>query len=65
MLLVVVALARSLGLDAESALRRATSKLAARADRTLALAEERGLDLATMTDDERERLYQEARGSTG
>jgi len=64
-LLVVVALARSLGLDAESALRRATSKLAERADRTLALAEERGLDLATMPDEERERLYREARGSTG
>jgi len=63
-LLVVVALARSLGLDAESALRRATSKLAARADRTLALAEERGLDLAAMPDEELERLYQEARGST-
>jgi len=64
-LLVVVALARSLGLDAESALRRATTKLATRADRTIALAEERGLDLAELGDEEREALYREARGSVG
>jgi MazG family protein len=61
LLLTIVALARHVGLDAESALRRSTAKLAARADRTLALAEERGLDLRTMSEDEALALYREAR----
>jgi MazG family protein len=63
LLLTIVALARHVGLDAESALRRSTSKLAERADRTIELAEERGLDLRAMSDDETVSLYREARGS--
>jgi tetrapyrrole methylase family protein/MazG family protein len=61
LLLTVVAVARHLGIDAESALRRSTSKLAVRADRTLALAAERGLDLRSMSEDEVLALYREAR----
>jgi MazG family protein len=61
LLLTVVAVARHVGLDAESALRRSTAKLARRADRTLALAEERGLDLRAMSEDEILSLYREAR----
>jgi tetrapyrrole methylase family protein/MazG family protein len=61
LLLTVVAVARHLGIDAESALRRSTSKLALRADRTLALAAERGLDLRSMSEDEVLTLYREAR----
>jgi MazG family protein len=61
LLLTVVAVARHLGVDAESALRRSTAKLATRADRTLALAQERGLDLREMTEDEVLALYREAR----
>jgi MazG family protein len=61
LLLAVVAVARHVGVDAESALRRSTAKLAARADRTLALAEERGLDLRTLGEDEILALYREAR----
>ena len=60
-LLVVVAAARALGLDAESALRRATTKLAVRAEATLALARERGLDLASMPEADVLALYREAR----
>jgi tetrapyrrole methylase family protein/MazG family protein len=60
-LLVVVAAARALDLDAESALRRATTKLALRAERTLALAHERGLDLALMREADVLALYREAK----
>jgi len=63
LLLTIVALARHVGLDAESALRRSTTKLAERADRTLALAEERGIDLREAGEDEALALYREARGS--
>jgi MazG family protein len=61
LLLTIVALARHVGLDAESALRRSTAKLAVRADRTIALAEERGLDLRTMSEVDALALYREAR----
>jgi MazG family protein len=61
LLLTVVAVARHAGLDAESALRRATSKLAARAERTLQIARERGMDLRAMTEDEVLAVYREAR----
>lgn len=60
-LLATVAVARLLGLDAESALRRATTRLAARAERTFALAEARRLDLAEATPDQLLELYREAK----
>lgn len=60
-LLAVVGLAHTLGIDAESALRRATTTFAGRAERTLALASRRGLDPATLSDDELLALYREAR----
>jgi tetrapyrrole methylase family protein/MazG family protein len=60
-LLAVVAVARQLGLDAESALRRATTRLAGRAERTLALATERGLDPEALGEDELLALYEEAK----
>jgi MazG family protein len=60
-LLAVVAVARRLGVDAESALRRATAKFADRYERTSALAAERGLDMETMTEEDLLALYHEAR----
>ena len=60
-LLAAVGVARTLGVDPESALRRATTRFAGRAERTLALAEERGLDPAVLSDDELLALYREAR----
>jgi MazG family protein len=60
-LLAVVAVARRLGVDAESALRRATAKFADRYERTSALAAERGLDMETMAEEDLVALYQEAR----
>jgi MazG family protein len=60
-LLAVVAIARRLGLDAESALRRATTRFADRAERTLALASHRGLDPEGLTEDELLELYREAK----
>lgn len=62
-LLAVVAVARQLGLDAESALRRATTRLADRAERTLALATERGLDPEALGEDELLALYEEAKAA--
>ena len=62
-LLAAVGVARLLGLDAESALRRATTRFAARAEGTLALATERGLDPADLSDDELLALYDEAKGA--
>jgi tetrapyrrole methylase family protein/MazG family protein len=59
-LLAVVAIARQLGLDAESALRRATTRFADRAERTLALATERGLDPEALGQQELLELYREA-----
>jgi MazG family protein len=60
-LLAAVAVARKLGLDAESALRRATSRFAARYERTAALAAERGLEMEHLTEDELLALFREAR----
>ncbi len=62
-LLAVVAVARSMGLDAESALRRATTKFAARYEATAALAAERGLDMERLTPEELLALYDEAKAS--
>ena len=60
-LLAAVAVARRLGVDAESALRRATAKFADRYERTSALAAERGLDMETMAEEELLAVYEEAR----
>jgi tetrapyrrole methylase family protein/MazG family protein len=60
-LLAAVAVARMLGLDAESALRRATGTFATRAERTLALAVERGLDPEKLDEDALLALYREAK----
>jgi MazG family protein len=61
-LLAAVAVARLLGLDAESALRRATARFAERAERTFALATERGLDPQAMDEPALLALYLEAKG---
>ena len=63
MLLAVVAVARQLGLDAESALRRATARFADRAERTFALATERGLDPEALDEAELLSLYREAKAA--
>jgi len=60
-LLAAVAVARLRGLDAESALRRATATFATRAERTFALAVERGLDPERLDEDELLALYREAK----
>jgi tetrapyrrole methylase family protein/MazG family protein len=62
-LLAVVAVARSLDLDAESALRRATTKFAARYEATVALAAARDLDMEQLTPEELLALYGEAKAS--
>ena len=61
-LLAVVAVARKLGLDAESALRRATTRFAGRFERTASLARERGLDLEALDEATLLSLYGEAKG---
>jgi tetrapyrrole methylase family protein/MazG family protein len=60
-LLAAVAVARLRGLDAESALRRATATFATRAERTFALAVQRGLDPERLNEDELLALYREAK----
>jgi tetrapyrrole methylase family protein/MazG family protein len=60
-LLAVVAVARLLDLDAESALRRATSRFADRFEATAALAAARGLDLASLDPAAMAALYEEAK----
>jgi tetrapyrrole methylase family protein / MazG family protein len=62
-LLAVVAVSRHLGLDAESALRRATSRFAARFEATAALAATRGLELESMEPDAIVALYEEAKAA--
>ncbi|MEP6758702.1 MAG: nucleoside triphosphate pyrophosphohydrolase [Actinomycetota bacterium] len=62
-LLAAVGVCRMLGLDAESALRRATTRFATRAERTLALAAERGVDPAALPEGELLDLYREAKDS--
>jgi tetrapyrrole methylase family protein/MazG family protein len=63
-LLAAVAVGRQLGLDAESALRRATTRFAGRTERTLALAAERGIDPETLDEEELLALYREAKDPT-
>jgi tetrapyrrole methylase family protein/MazG family protein len=60
-LFAAVAVAGWLGVDAEAALRRATAAFAARAERFLALAAERGIDPSSATQEELLRLFDEAR----
>jgi tetrapyrrole methylase family protein/MazG family protein len=60
-LFATVALARRLGVDAESALRRTIRGFAARYERFEALAAERGLDVATAPEDELRALFREAK----
>jgi MazG family protein len=56
-----VAVAWMSGLDAESALRRATARFAARAERTLALADERGVDPERLDDTALLSLFRDAK----
>jgi MazG family protein len=60
-LFATVAVAHTLGVDAESALRRTVRRFASRYERFMALAAERGLDVATMPEQEARRLFREAR----
>jgi MazG family protein len=60
-LFATVAVGRKLGIDAESALRRTVRGFAARYERFVALAAERGLEVATMPEEEARRLFREAR----
>jgi tetrapyrrole methylase family protein/MazG family protein len=60
-LFATVAVARKLGVDAESALRRTTRGFAERYDRFTELARERGMDLDTASEEDIRRLFREAR----
>ncbi len=60
-LFAVVAVARKLGVDAESALRRTTRTFAERYERFAAMATERGIDVETAPEDELRALFREAR----
>lgn len=60
-LFATVAVARGLGVDAESALRRTIRGFASRYERFEAMALERGLDLGDMPEEEVRRLFREAR----
>jgi tetrapyrrole methylase family protein / MazG family protein len=61
-LFATVALARKLGIDAESALRRTVRGFSDRYERFVALAAERGLDVERADDAELRSLFREARG---
>jgi tetrapyrrole methylase family protein / MazG family protein len=60
-LFATVAVARTLGVDAESALRRTIRGFAERYERLMAAVEERGLDIDSMPEVEIRRLFREAR----
>jgi MazG family protein len=62
-LFATVAVARKLGVDAETALRRTIRGFSERYERIMALAVEHGLNVGSMTDDEIRRLFQAARES--
>jgi tetrapyrrole methylase family protein / MazG family protein len=64
-LFATVAVARKLGVDAETALRRAVRDFSERFERIMSLAAERGLDVGSMTDDELRRLFREAGDGRG
>jgi uncharacterized protein YabN with tetrapyrrole methylase and pyrophosphatase domain len=61
LLLVVVNLARRLGIDAEAALRSASAKFAARFAHVERLATERELELRNLSLDELDELWEEAK----
>ena len=61
MLFATVALARKLGVDAESALRRTVRTFSERYERFVELAAERGLDVETADEQELRALFREAR----
>jgi MazG family protein len=61
-LFAAVAVARTAGVDAESALRRTTRRFAARYARFVELAADRGVDVDAAPDDELRALFREARG---
>jgi tetrapyrrole methylase family protein/MazG family protein len=60
-LFAVVAVARRLGVDAESALRRTTRGFAERYERFTQIVQERGLDVEAMSEQEARALFREAR----
>ncbi|MGZ4131973.1 MAG: nucleoside triphosphate pyrophosphohydrolase, partial [Actinomycetota bacterium] len=60
-LFAAVAVARKLGVDAESALRRTTRTFAERYERFATMAAERGIDVETASEDELRALFREAR----
>jgi tetrapyrrole methylase family protein/MazG family protein len=60
-LFATVAVARKLGVDPESALRRTIAGFAARYERFVVLAAERGVDVETAPEDELRALFREAR----
>lgn len=64
LLLVLVNLARRLGIDAEAALRSASSKFARRFAEVERLAENRGVDLKSLTLSELDALWQVAKSKT-
>lgn len=63
-LFATVAVARKLGVDAETALRRTIRGFSERYERFIALAAERGLDVETMPDEELRSVFRAARGSS-
>jgi len=62
-LFATVAVARQHGVDAESALRRTVRGFAERYERFCELAEERGLDVTAMSEEEARALFREARSA--
>ena len=60
-LFATVAVARTLGIDAESALRRTIRGFAERYERLMKIVEERGVDLDAMPEDEIRALFREVR----
>jgi MazG family protein len=64
-LFATVAVARRLGVDPETALRRTIRGFAERYDRTVELAGERGLELDDLSETEVRALFREARNSSG
>jgi len=60
-LFATVSIARKLGVDAESALRRTTRTFGERYERMMELATARGVDLEGMSDEELSALFREAR----
>ena len=60
-LFATVAVARKLGVDPESALRRTIAGFTARYERFVVLAAERGIDVEAAPEDELRALFREAR----